>query len=82
MIYRVVPSQPWIKTNLHGGVALGADLGGAASLVTISVDKAALPGDYYEGYVTIEPLLGGSPVRVNVVALKGDEQQIGGVSKD
>jgi hypothetical protein len=82
MVYRVVPSHPWIRTNLHGGVALGTDMGQVASLVTISVDKGALTGDYYEGFVQIEPLLGGAPVRINVIALKGDEEQIGGVSKD
>jgi hypothetical protein len=72
--YRVVPSSTWIRTSLDGGVALGAEMGGTPSTLQISVDLAQLPGDYYEGSVLIEPVVGGGqPARISVIASRSGQ---------
>lgn len=67
LAYRITSNVPWLRTSRYQGVALGSDLGGRQSSLTITTDTSALGPGRHTGRLTIEsPLTWGAPGTVTV----------------
>ncbi|HJX61315.1 MAG TPA: transglycosylase SLT domain-containing protein [Dehalococcoidia bacterium] len=82
LVWTVTPSVPWLQVSLPSGVALGDELGGAGSSLTVQANMAALPrGEYVAELIFEAPYAGGNPKVVTVTVTTFAQSYVPGISK-
>ncbi len=56
LAWRATTSAPWLKLSRYQGVALGTDLNGQPSTITVGADAAGLPPGRHTAQINIESL--------------------------
>lgn len=82
LVWRVTPSVPWLQVSLPSGVALGSDLGGAGTELTVQANMAGLPrGEYVAELVLEAPYAAGNPKVVTVKVTTYAQSFVPGITK-
>jgi hypothetical protein len=82
LVWKVTPSVPWLQVSLPSGVALGDDLGGVGSELTVQAVMAGLPRGEYEGELVFEaPYAAGGPKVVTVTVTTFAQSYVPGITK-
>jgi hypothetical protein len=82
LVWTVTPSVPWLQVSLPSGVALGSELGGAGTELTVQANMAGLPRGEYVGELVFEaPYAAGTPKVVTVTVTTFAQSYVPGITK-
>jgi hypothetical protein len=82
LVWKVTPSVAWLQVSLPAGVALGGEMGGAASELTVRANMAGLPRGEYVGELVFEaPYAAGGPKVVSVTVTTFAQSYVPGITK-
>jgi hypothetical protein len=82
LVWAVTSSVPWLQVSAPNGVALGNNLGGANSPLTVQANMAGLPRGRYVAELTLEaPYAAGSPKVITVTVNTYAQSFVPGIAK-
>ena len=82
LVWTVTSSVPWLQVSVPSGVALGGELGGAGSELTVQANMAGLPRGQYVAELTFEsPYAAGGPKVITVTVTTYAQSYVPGVAK-
>jgi hypothetical protein len=82
LVWTATPSASWLGLSAREGLALGEDLGGESSVLTIQANLAGLPKGRYVGTITVEaPYAGGTPQTITVTVNVRAQSFVPGIIK-
>ncbi len=82
LVWTITPSVPWLQVSAPSGVALGSDLGGVGSSLTVQANMAGLPRGRYVAQLTLEaPYAAGNPKVVTVTVNTYAQSFVPGIAK-
>ncbi len=82
LVWTATPSASWLQLSAKQGLALGKDLGGDTSVLTIQANLAGLPKSKYVGTITLEvPYTGGSLKTITVTVNVRAQSFLPGITK-
>jgi hypothetical protein len=82
LVWAVTSSVPWLQVSAPNGVALGGNLGGANSPLTVQANMAGLPRGRYVAELTLEaPYAAGSPKVITVTVNTYAQSFVPGIAK-
>jgi len=82
LVWTATPSASWLQLSAKQGLALGKDLGGDTSALTIQANLAGLAKGRYVGTITLEvPYAGGNPKTITVTVNVRAQSFVPGITK-
>jgi hypothetical protein len=82
LVWTATPSASWLQLSANQGLALGKELGGDTSALTIQANLAGLPKGKYVGTITLAaPYAGGTPKTITVTVNVRAQSFVPGITK-
>jgi hypothetical protein len=82
LVWIATPSASWLQLSAKQGLALGGDLGGDTSTLTIQANLAGMPKGKYVGTIVVEaPYTGGSLKTIMVTVSVRAQSFVPGITK-
>jgi len=82
LVWTASPSASWLQLSANQGLALGKELGGDTSALTIQANLAGLPKGKYVGTITLAaPYAGGTPKTITVTVNVRAQSFVPGITK-
>jgi hypothetical protein len=82
LVWTATPSALWLQLSANQRLALGRELGGDTSALTIQANLAGLPKGKYVGTITLAaPYAGGTPKTITVTVNVRAQSFVPGITK-